>query len=237
MYKHPLRDLYRYASQRGEYPYVCEMRTPIGGVSAELGSWHDMVTVTEIFCRLDYRAQSTVKTVVDIGSNIGISALYFLTRNRTAHCYLAEPDPRNVARLRRNLAPFADRYTLYECAVSDVLGMFDFGVESTGRYGGIGLDLPDSIRVQCREINDLLQAVIANAGRIDIVKLDTEGMEERTVRAIRPRVLREINLIYLESLVPLEPLHPDSTHQTKRLATWRLTPIGDVDAERFRKAR
>jgi FkbM family methyltransferase len=196
-----------------------------------------MVTVTEIFCRLDYRAESTVKTVVDIGSNIGISALYFLTRNRGAHCYLAEPDPRNVARLRRNLAPFADRYTLDECAVSDVSGTFDFGIESTGRYGAIGLGLPGSIRVQCREINDLLNAVIANAGRIDILKVDTEGMEERTIRAIQPHVLLEIDLIYLESLVPLEPLHPDSMQQTARLATWRLTPVGEVDAERFRKAQ
>jgi FkbM family methyltransferase len=224
VYRHPFRNLYRYVFQRGGYPYVCELRTPIGDVSAELSSWHDMMTVNEIFCRLDYKAKPTVETVVDIGSNIGISALYFLTRNRTAHCYLVEPDPRNVARLRRNLEPFADRYTLDECAVADVAGMLEFGVEATGRYGGLGLDLPETIVVRCREINDLVGAVVASAGRIDILKVDTEGMEERTVKAIRPDLLREIDLIYLESIDPIEPLHPDSMQQTRRLATWRLAP-------------
>ena len=101
--------------------------------------------------------------------------------------------------------------------------MFDFGIESSGRYGGIGLDLPESIRVRCLEVNDLLEEVVADAGRIDILKIDTEGMEERTVKAIGPTVLREIGVIYLESLDPLEPLHPDSMQQTKRLSTWRLT--------------
>jgi FkbM family methyltransferase len=223
VFRHPLRDLYRYASRQGSYPYICELRTPVGTVRAELGSWHDMVTATEVFCRLDYRAEPTVRTVVDIGSNIGISALYFLTRNHTVRCYLAEPDPKNVARLHRNLAPFADRYKLDECAVSDVSGMFEFGIESTGRYGGIGIDLPESIEVPCREINDLLEEVIAASGRIDILKVDTEGLEERTVRAIKPSCMHEISVVYLESLEQLAPLHPDSMRQTKRLSTWRLT--------------
>jgi len=44
----------------------------------------------EIFCRLDYLAKTDIKVVVDIGSNIGISALYFLSRNKQAKCYLFE---------------------------------------------------------------------------------------------------------------------------------------------------
>jgi FkbM family methyltransferase len=182
-----------------------------------------MLTVNEVFCRLDYRAPSTVRTVVDVGSNIGVSALYFLTRNETAHCYLAEPDPRNIVRLRKNLAPFSSRYTLEECAISDSAGPVEFGIESTGRYGGIGLGLDETVVVPCREINAFLKEVIAEAGPIDLLKVDTEGLEERTVRAIRPDLLRQVDLIYLESLEHLEPLHGDSLVQTRRLASWRLT--------------
>ena len=40
---------------------------------------------------------------VDFGSNIGISALYFLTRNPSVQVYLFEPVPSNIERLRENL--------------------------------------------------------------------------------------------------------------------------------------
>ncbi len=191
-----------------------------------------MMTVNEVFCRLDYNAGPGVRTIVDIGSNIGISALYFLSRNRSAHCYLAEPDPKNIARLSKNLAPFAARYTLDECAVSDAAGTVEFGLESSGRYGGIGLERDETILVRCRDINELLEEVIAAAGRIDILKVDTEGLEARTVMAIRPDLLDEVDVIYLESLEQVEPLHPTSMVQTRRLATWRLTPLGGVTRDR-----
>jgi FkbM family methyltransferase len=161
--------------------------------------------------------------VVDIGSNIGVSALYFLSRNETVHCHLVEPDPRNIARLRTNLAPYSTRYTLRECAVSDSAGVVEFGREPSGRYGGIGLELVDTIRVRCLEINELLQGVIDDAGSIDVLKLDTEGLEERTVRAIRPDLLERVGLVYLESPEPLDPIAPELMVQSRRLFVTRLT--------------
>lgn len=223
--RRPFDDLSRYAFKKGSYPYVCRVRTPLGDVEAELGSWHDMLTVNEVFFRLDYRTPSNVRTVVDVGSNIGLSALYFLTRNEHVHCHLAEPDPRNIERLRKNLAPFADRYTLNECAVADYAGSAAFGLESTGRYGGIDLELDETIIVPCREINSFLEEVIAEAGHIDVVKMDMEGLEERTVRAIRPEILRRIGLIYLEWPEALTPIDNGSLATSHRRGTgaWSLT--------------
>jgi FkbM family methyltransferase len=189
-----------------------------------LHSWHDMVTVHEVFCRLDYLAPPTVRTVVDIGSNIGVSALYFLSRNVDTFCYLAEPDPRNIARLHMNLAPYSARYALEDCAVSDSAGIVEFGIESTGRYGGIGLDLDEAILVRCREINAFLDDVIADRGSIDVLKVDTEGLEERTIKAIDPDLLRRIRVIYFESPEPLEGYRPESLVQSRRLLVTRLTP-------------
>jgi FkbM family methyltransferase len=183
-----------------------------------------MVTVHEVFCRLDYLAPPTVRTVVDIGSNIGVSALYFLSRNVDTFCYLAEPDPRNIARLRMNLAPYSARYALEDCAVSDSAGIVEFGIESTGRYGGIGLDLDEAILVRCREINAFLDDVIADRGSIDVLKVDTEGLEERTIKAIDPDLLRRIRVIYFESPEPLEGYRPESLVQSRRLLVTRLTP-------------
>jgi hypothetical protein len=86
--------------------------------------------------------------------------------------------------------------------------------------------LDETIPVRCRDINSLLEEVIAAAGRIDILKVDTEGLEPRTVKAIRRDLLHEVDVIYLESLEEIEMLHPESMVQSRRLMTWRLTPLG-----------
>jgi FkbM family methyltransferase len=222
LYPRPWQEFTRYLTGRGTYPYRCRIRTPIGTVAPMLYSPDDMLTVNEIFCRLDYAAPSDLRVAVDLGSNIGISALYFLTRNRTARAYLFEPNPANVERLARNLAGFEDRYVLDTRAVADVAGEVDFGIEDTGRYGGIGIDTGQSIRVEARHVNDVLGRILEREPRIDLLKVDTEGLEVRTVRAIRSDLLDRIDLIYLESGGVGERLHPAHFIQTTRYSCERL---------------
>src|SRR5262245_28245592 len=130
----------RYLLGGGTYPYPCSVRTPLGLIRPRLYSHHDVWTVVEIFCREDYRAPASIRCVVDVGSNIGISALYFLTRNPACRCYLYEPDPRNVARLEDNLVACPRRWQLQEAAVGPEEGTVSFGREPTGRYGAVGAD-------------------------------------------------------------------------------------------------
>jgi FkbM family methyltransferase len=158
-----------------------------------------MLTVNEIFCRLDYKAAENIKVAVDLGSNIGLSALYFLSRNDESQCYLYEPDKRNIEKLRMNLRDFSGRYLLCENAVSNESGQLEFGIEPTGRYGGIGIKSEEKIVVDCLEINDVLESVLAEHEFIDILKIDTEGVEIDTVGAIGSDSLRRIKRIYLES--------------------------------------
>lgn len=156
--------IYRYLTARGTYPYNVSIRTPTGSVAARLYSHHDLLTVNEIFCRLDYPAGNSIRVVVDVGSNIGISALFFLSRNSFSKCYLFEPDPRNIERLKRNLTTFENRYVLHDKAVSHKKGKFEFGLESTGRYGGIGVKGEKTIIVDCLEINELIENVLSLKG-------------------------------------------------------------------------
>lgn len=207
-----LENLKRYISARGEYPYSVQVNTPLGLVCPTLNSHHDLLTVNEIFCRQDYFADSSLGTVVDLGSNIGISALYFLTRNYTSRCYLFEPDPKNVEKLGRNLAGHESRFVLEKAAVSDLSGVFTFGVEDTGRYGGIGVDTGKYIEVECLEINEVLWRIVDKEKVIDVLKIDTEGVETRTVKAIEEDLLGSIKRIYLES-EPREMLHPEIFEQ------------------------
>ena len=201
-------NLRRYVTEKGEYPYDCEVRTPLGVVRPRLYSQHDLLTLNEVFCREDYAAPVGTRVVVDVGANIGLSALYFLTRNHRTRCYAYEPVPANLERLRANLASFEDRYHVEAVAVADFEGVAPFGVEATGRYGAIRAATGRTIPVPCRPVSAVLEQVIAAEGGIDVLKVDIEGLEVEVVRSIDAGLLRHIGVIYLETPTAPAPLHP-----------------------------
>jgi FkbM family methyltransferase len=205
VYERPLAAAAAYFLGGGEYPGSVRVRTPAGALEIKLFSSHDAVTVHEIFCRRDYWCPSAPQVVVDIGSNIGISALYFLTHSPSTYCELYEPDPRNVARLRENLEGFADRFTLHEHAVADRGGVLPFRQEPTGRYGALDVGSGpvvksgDVIDVRVEHINEVVDRTLTRHGRIDLLKIDTEGIELATVMAIDADMRRRIRRIVIES--------------------------------------
>jgi FkbM family methyltransferase len=205
--KAPLMVICRYYLKRGSYPYKIGLRTPIGAIDLELYSREDLVTIYEVFFRKDYRVPSDARLVVDFGSNIGISAAYFLTRNTRLKVHAYEPVPANISRAKRNLAPFADRVELVECAVGTKDGCVSFGVESSGRYGGIALPgevdvkrraLEAYIEVPCRRGEDELRRILQDNPRIDALKIDVEGMEIPLLRSLSIAVLERISCIMAE---------------------------------------
>ncbi len=216
-YRHPADGARRYFTPGGDYPYRCEVRTPLGMVAPTLHSQHDMITVNEIFCREDYRVSDEAEVIVDVGSNIGISALYFLTRTERARAWLFEPVPRNTERLRENLASFEGRWRLEEAAVADREGEETFSIEPTGRYGGLGPGQADSIAVRVRHIDDVLREVLEEEGTIDVLKLDTEGVEARTLAAASPELLSRVGVIFAEDFA--REIHPPPGFRASRRAS------------------
>jgi FkbM family methyltransferase len=220
-YGKPRECLWRYLTARGEYPYAPRLKTPLGTVAPTLDTSHDMSTVHEIFAREDYAAGHDLRLAVDVGGNIGISALYFLTRSPESRVIIFEPNPRNVARLRKNLDAFSDRYELHESAIGLANGQVDFTTEWTGRYGRVSSSGPDTIRVSCLEINDVLKAIVGERGPIDLLKIDVEGLEGDLVASLEPDLLGDLRVIYYETVDP-EPLHPDHFAHSFSLQTNRL---------------
>jgi FkbM family methyltransferase len=189
----------RYLLNSGTYPYEVQLRTPVGPVSLTLYSYHDLLTVNEVFCRQDYRCKN-ISVVVDIGANIGISALYFLTRNDQSRVYLFEPVPQNVERLNKTLQAYGGRYFVTVAAVADKSGVVEFAVEASGRYGTLYHRPGDEhIQVDCQNINAVLADVLALEQSVDVLKLDTEGFEEVTVAAIDPQYFDRIREIFYEA--------------------------------------
>ena len=157
----PVSALLRYVLATGSYPWTITVRTPLGDRPIVLLSRHDLVTVVESFCRLDY-GTGDARIVVDLGTNIGVSALFFMTRRPDVHVYCYEPDSRNIPRLRATLAGLEDRYELTAAAVAVVGGRARFSQEPSGRYGSL-IKLANessSTEVDCIAIKDVLEGIL-----------------------------------------------------------------------------
>lgn len=202
VYRRPVEGMSRYLGESGAYPWSPQLRTPTGVIAPTLHGPQDVRTVNEIFCRLDY-GRGGQRVVVDLGANIGLSALFFLTRRPDCVVHAVEPAPVNQTRLRANLAPYADRVHLDHRAAAPHGGHADFLVESTGRLGGLaaytGARVGSTITVETVAVADLLAGVLEREGRIDLVKIDTEGSERVLVDAIPAEQRARIGAIVWEN--------------------------------------
>ncbi len=214
VYSRPFDAMARYLLRRGTYPTTVHLKTPLGPVGLTLYSHHDLLTANESFCRLDYPADAHDRVVVDFGSNIGISAAWFLTRGPETFTHLFEPLPVNVTRLRRNLSPFDGRFAVAEIAVGVENATVDFGVEPSGRYGGIGVRSGRSVPVACRDANEVLREILATHRRIDVLKIDIESMERELVQRMPTDVRERIEKIYVEYWFLANPL--SATHSYRQ---------------------
>ena len=217
LYERPARTLRHYLTGGGEYPSTVRVKTPMSPVDLRLYSSHDLLTVNEIFCRKDYSADASDKVIVDFGSNIGISAAYFLTRGPETFTYLFEPLPANISKLKQNLQSFAGRFDLNPVAVGPYEGQVTFGWEETGRYGGVNAAFDKTISVTCRNSNKVLEEILGKHGHIDILKVDIETLEEAVVRGIPESLARNIKKVYAEFTFRDNPLA--STHNLHQYGT------------------
>jgi len=192
----------RYYFGVGTYPLQAHLRTPIGQIALDMYSREDLITLHEIFFREDYsikgKRATDLRVAVDFGANIGIATAYFLTRNSRVRVYAYEPVPKNLQRARQNLARFADRVELNDCAVGTENGTVQFGIEDSGRYGGIGLPHSGQIQVPCRRGEAELERILQVHSEIDVLKIDIEGMEMPLLRSIEARYLAAIGKIFAE---------------------------------------
>ena len=198
IYDKPLDVFYREILSQGAYPTQLDIRTPTGNRAVHLFHWEDLSTLNPIFCRRDYWVPDHLRIAVDIGSNIGISALYWLTRNEDCQTYLYEPVPRNIERIKQNIAGLEERCVLTGAAVADFHGKVEFGVEETGKLGGIGVETSAAIEVDCLHAMEIIDPILEKHGAIDCLKIDTEGHEIPILKAIEPRCWERIRCVNVE---------------------------------------
>ena len=209
LYTRPLDIFYRELFSKGGYPTTVVIRTPIGPRTVHLYHYEDLSTLNSIFCRHDYAAPRPLETVVDFGANIGLSCLYWLTRNPRSRVYLYEPVPANFEHLKLNLSGLESRYEPEQVAVSDSRGTVEFGIEPTGRLGSIGAQTGRTIQVRRVHVMDAIGPVLERHGAIDCLKVDIEGHERAVLGGIEPKCFEKIRYINVEDIAgKTRPLVP-----------------------------
>ncbi len=121
---------------------------------------------------------SPPRTIFDLGSNTGATVLYFKLKYPEARIFAFEPDPENIAVLRKNVEWFKNDVTIFEGAVSGTsVASVDFyiGKEhwSSSLASRSGSDR--RISVEMITIDDAMKRY--GVDHIDILKFDVEGAE------------------------------------------------------------
>jgi len=202
----PFDVIWRYAFEAGSYPCVIAIRTPTGLRQVTMRSFHDVRSLVVCFTKEDYHISREIRCAVDFGSNVGMSGLYFLTRNARVKAYLFEPLPQNIKQLRANLHGLEGRYCLEQTAIGLKDGVARFAYEPTGRYGGIEgtldtreqINRPYTLEVSTRCAAACLREIIEKEKFIDILKVNIEGLEVDVIKSLAPEILERIGVICAE---------------------------------------
>ncbi|MEM7624588.1 MAG: FkbM family methyltransferase [Planctomycetota bacterium] len=133
------------------------------------------------------------RTFIDAGANVGYYGLA-LARRGFDRVIAIEPNPPTLARLRFNIQSNAwrDRFTVVPCCIGEG-GEVDF--HTAGSLGNAGIreagDEPGhTIRVPSRPLLNIVRE--AGATRIDALKIDVEGYEDRCLIPFFAEAPREL---------------------------------------------
>ena len=148
-----------------------------------LSDYSQLLLLEAIFIDGDYDAPLATppRTIVDLGSNIGVSILYFKLRFPDAHVIGVEPDPVAFALLRRNTARL-EHVTIRHAAVGAAEGSATFwsapGAVASSLHRTHDAQQPVEVDVY------RLQTLVQDVPSIDLLKLVVEGSEFAALESI-----------------------------------------------------
>jgi len=120
---------------------------------------------------------NNVKTIVDLGSNIGFSVMHFKSKFPDAHVIAVEPEKTNYDMLVKNVKGYSNVDCLQNAIwyAKKNLGIFDSGM---GEYGFRVVDGNQKLvgSVDGITMDDIISRY--NIETIDILKIDIEGAEK-----------------------------------------------------------
>jgi FkbM family methyltransferase len=156
----------------------------------------DIFTLAEVLRERQYELDSPVPVapfIVDGGSNIGLSAIWFLGRYPSARVHCFEPEPHNLRFLERNLGS-RDDVVINAAAISKSAGRMTLHLADNSATHSIK-DAPAggaTVDVQVVNLREYLDA--HHVKRVDVLKLDVEGSEMDVIEGLGDR-LSDVDVI------------------------------------------
>ena len=148
----------------------------------------DLFVFHEVFTnkcyRLPARLLAGIRTVIDLGSNVGLTALYWIDQLPDVRLVCVEPSPDNVAVLRDNLAAFSDRSAIVEAAIAATSGTVTFAEHGASWERRIVGETSSGRTVRSCSIDDIIS--VSGFARVDLLKVDIEGGEVALFDRVHP---------------------------------------------------
>ena len=119
----------------------------------------------------------SAKVIIDLGSNIGLSALYFLSISKPGRIICIEPDPGNFLMLSKNLSLEinAGKVSILNAAVMQHDGIVQFQTSRMNYNSKVVAEKADA-EVASVSMHTLLK--MYKLGQVNLLKIDVEGAEE-----------------------------------------------------------
>jgi FkbM family methyltransferase len=152
--------------------------------------WSQTLIFDEIFVRETYdlrRLPFTPAIIIDCGAHIGMFSLLATAAFPSARLIAFEPNPKNVAAMRKQIDGNSLNFELIEAAVSTTEGHRSFVMPNShsGKLADSGSSGAVGFKVR---LVDLGKFVERNPTQRLLLKIDVEGEEEAIFPALLPRL-------------------------------------------------
>jgi FkbM family methyltransferase len=138
------------------------------------------------------------RTILDLGANIGLTAIYYANRFPQAVIHAVEPLPANYELLVENTRPYAN-VTTHNLALGAQDGHMPMRLSARpGNFGGASLYGVDASPEQTVDVPVRDAAAFCRdigLDRVDLIKIDTEGAEYDILTALEPNLLFRVRWI------------------------------------------
>ena len=159
----------------------------------------DSALAEDLFVNRPYDVSAdNVKTILDLGGNIGFGTLLFHARFPDASIATLEPVPGNILLLKETLRLNNIRATLFEAAVGVEDGVVDLFIGDDPTAVSIMPGVETTQRITAKQMS--IPSVMKEMGwdYIDVLKIDIEGYE-KTLFSARNDWLQHVGLIVGEA--------------------------------------
>lgn len=190
----------------------------------------DIRVFKQIFVDNEYDSLNlpeTANTIVDLGANIGLSALFFVKKYPNAHIIAVEPDTVNFEFMKRNLEDYSNHVALLKAAIwpSDgavSLVEHDESNEGLGAWGYRTETLTEGAEASVSAISIPTLMNQFSMDFIDILKVDIEGAEYELFEKDYESWLDKVGLIIIETH---DRFKPNSEAMVRNALKGRFTEL------------